>query len=814
MKKLFTLLLFGLLPLVTSAVTLEINGIMYDLDEGTNTAKVTYQSGGYYSGKVVIPTSVIYKEVVYSVTSIGISAFFGCSDLTSVSIPNSVTSICREAFSGCSGMTSVTIGNSVTSIGNSAFYACNNLEKVVTKIESPQAFDNDVFTQIAYEQARLIVPVGKVDTYKSTGGWKNLINISDEGTEPQPQPQPSTQDKGTAKLSIESFEIKAGETKTMLIDMQNPDDQVTMVQFDLRLPDGLSIATGDDATDIAGRTTWRKHTLTSNATNGITRFLLYSATNEVIEGTSGAIISIKLTASSTFNGGGIKLENQLMTTPSLVESKPTTYTYNIKGGEETPPAGDGEAYVVYNDYTLTFYCDDQRSQRSGITYSLNKGEEDPEWVIDDNNRNAEKVVFDASFANARPTTTYRWFLSCDILREIVGIENLNTSEVKNMQNMFGFCESLKSVDISHFDTKMVQDMGGMFVHCTSLESIDVSHFDTNNVWSMASLFGQCKSLTEVNLSSFNTSQVEYLSYLFKGCSNLKTVYLGSGFVSDNNVEIEDIFADCPNLTKVVFTGDIPASIHSSLFEGVGTSSKPAKLDVPEQYIANYEAKFDGNKFYGGYFTLREAIAPDEKGGKDYGSGNGEIGENTNLDGKVIGNVYYSIAPDNGGYNSAEGCLVVTKPSQNFESDDPFGDDFKGMFTGIVIMVQPGSGVVQVEAETLGGMTLKVKVGNNYPIQMTMQSKSTLAIPYSVDRPTYVYIYAGGASATRVGSENALKIYNISWEGSSSGISDCNVDRQPLGVFSLSGTMVKKDATSLKDLPKGVYIVNGRKMVVR
>ena len=218
-----------------------------------------------------------------------------------------------------------------------------------------------------------------------------------------------------------------------------------------------------------------------------------------------------------------------------------------------------------------------------------------------------------------------------------------------------------------------------------------------------------------------------------------------------------------------------------------------------------------------YSHYKNGISPvDDEGGKDYGNGNGEIDEYTDLNGSIIGNVYYNIAPANGGYNSAEGCLVVTQPSSEdaFNAEDPFGDDFKGMFTGIILMVQPGSGTVKVEAETSGSMTLMVKVGNNSPIKMTFQNKSTLAIPYSVDRSSYVYIYAGGANATRVGSENALKIYSISWESSASGISDCNTDNQPFGVYSLSGTMVKKDATSLNGLPKGIYIVNGRKMVVK
>ena len=64
-----------------------------------------------------------------NVTSIG-SAFFGCSGLTSITIPNSVTSIGTSAFYGCSGLTSVTIPNSVTSIGMSAFYGCTGLTSI------------------------------------------------------------------------------------------------------------------------------------------------------------------------------------------------------------------------------------------------------------------------------------------------------------------------------------------------------------------------------------------------------------------------------------------------------------------------------------------------------------------------------------------------------------------------------------------------------------------------------------------------------------------------------------------------------------
>ncbi len=87
----------------------------------TSIGERAFYSCSGLTGTLTIPNSV---------TSIGGSAFSGCSALTSVTIPNSVTSIGISAFEVCSGLTSITIPNSVTSIGNSAFYGCSGLESV------------------------------------------------------------------------------------------------------------------------------------------------------------------------------------------------------------------------------------------------------------------------------------------------------------------------------------------------------------------------------------------------------------------------------------------------------------------------------------------------------------------------------------------------------------------------------------------------------------------------------------------------------------------------------------------------------------
>ncbi len=113
-----------LLPLNAKAYYVEIGDIRYNIVNELQIAKV---AGNIYTGEVIIPESFTFEGVTYSVTSIGDMAFYGCSGLTSITIPNSVTSIGVRAFYGCSGLTSLTIPNSVTSIDGDAFSGCSAL---------------------------------------------------------------------------------------------------------------------------------------------------------------------------------------------------------------------------------------------------------------------------------------------------------------------------------------------------------------------------------------------------------------------------------------------------------------------------------------------------------------------------------------------------------------------------------------------------------------------------------------------------------------------------------------------------------------
>ncbi|MBO7134172.1 MAG: leucine-rich repeat protein, partial [Bacteroidales bacterium] len=143
----------------------------------------------YPEGELVIPESVEYNSITYSVTSIGENAFRGCSGLTSVNIPDIVTNIGYSAFDGCgsltgsliipdlvtdignsafsdcTGLTSLTLGNSVIYIGNSAFSGCSGL----TSVTIPNSV-NTIFSEAFYGCDGLI----SVNYNGDIEGWCNI----------------------------------------------------------------------------------------------------------------------------------------------------------------------------------------------------------------------------------------------------------------------------------------------------------------------------------------------------------------------------------------------------------------------------------------------------------------------------------------------------------------------------------------------------------------------------------------------------------------------------------------------------------------
>ncbi len=210
-----------------------------------------------------------------------------------------------------------------------------------------------------------------------------------------------------------------------------------------------------------------------------------------------------------------------------------------------------EDYFIDNDGLINYYVKD-------IPVA-------PLW----NNRETIKtVIFDKSFKDFKPITTTHWFYHLDNLTEVIGLENLDTSEVTNMSWMFSDCYSLKNIDLSNFDTSKVTNISYMFAHCHSLETLDLSSFSNKSIiWE----------------NKPDEQDDNGYAAMFWDCPKLKTIYIGEKWDEKQPILPRSgwLFAECPSLVG-------------------GQGSRPFDPEYDGPY-----ARIDGGQEKPGYFTLKE-----------------------------------------------------------------------------------------------------------------------------------------------------------------------------------------------------------------
>ena len=217
------------------------------------------------------------------------------------------------------------------------------------------------------------------------------------------------------------------------------------------------------------------------------------------------------------------------------------------------------AYAVLKDSTLTFYYGKNKPEGAydvekmvKVQFEYGDGYFVKEW--DSVSPQIKTAVFDKSFKKYRPKSCSRWFDGCKNLSSIIGIkENLNTSEVTDMNRLFAWCESLTNIDVSGFNTENVTNMSIMFEACTELTNLDVSSFQTDKVTNMERMFNSCHTLTSLDVSGFNTDKVTNMGGMFAGCSNLSSLDV-SGFNTENVTNLDCMFYGCTNLTSLDVSG--------------------------------------------------------------------------------------------------------------------------------------------------------------------------------------------------------------------------------------------------------------------
>ena len=346
-------------------------------------------------------------------------------------------------------------------------------------------------------------------------------------------------------------------------------------------------------------------------------------------------------------------------------------------------AQEAESYAVFDEATNTLTFKHDTNKPDGA-FALNEGKNAPGWYkpddYGDNTNIIKKVVFDASFANARPTSCYNWFYGCTDLTNIEGIENLNTENVTDMSGMFYGCSALTTLDVSKFDTKNVTNMSNMFHWCFVLTTLDVSNFDTQNVTNMSSMFYSCHALTTLDVSNFDTQNVTNMSNMFNGCkalttldvsnfdtknvtdmswmfsfnSALTTIYASEKFVTTACKLDGSMFAGCTNLVGAVpYDKNKKGKEMANYTTGYFTYKAPTETyAVFDEATNTLTFKHDTKKPYGAFALNEGDNAPDwYKPDED--------GFNTNIIKKVIFDASFANARPTSCYNWFYGCTDLT-----------------------------------------------------------------------------------------------------------------------------------------------------------
>lgn len=292
------------------------------------------------------------------------------------------------------------------------------------------------------------------------------------------------------------------------------------------------------------------------------------------------------------------------------------------------------AYAVYceNSKELHFLCSDDAELSSvvigGKTVTLTfegdntnawKGEavtntstsSEPDW--NSKCRNATKVVFEPSFANAEVKSCHAWFQYFMALQTVTGLEYLKISETSSETetsepsagSMFSNCKSLTSLDLSKFNTSNVTNMSSMFFYCSALTSLDLSgSFNTSNVTNMNSMFEGCNKLTSLDLSNFrNSYKLSSVNNMFKDCRALKFLDL-SNAAKD---KIPDMIETLPdNASPVIFVPSGTTLTGNRKNVIIGEECNDLEIDADDLTSLNFPYSFKANKI-----TFRRIFTADK-----------------------------------------------------------------------------------------------------------------------------------------------------------------------------------------------------------
>ena len=722
------------------------------------------------------------------VKTIGEAAFCNI-DIQAFIIPEGVTSIEYYAFGGCWELEEIEFPSTITNIEKNVLNQCHKLMKVTSKIKEPFEVD---FGKLPSD-VTLYVPYGTKALYEATEGWNKFQNI----------------------VEMEAEELHDGDTFTAKtvegIDMTfmvlSAEDKTCQVGAEILNEPAISKYTSGQITIPSTANGYKVISVGKIAFIGCTELTSVIIPNGVESISSQAFgdchqltevsipNSVTSIGSSAFRNCGkltsITIPNSVTTIGEMAFSGSGLTSINIPHSVTKIEGWTFQACRSLTAVTIPSSITEIDGSAfwlcSGLT-SIEVEEGNTHFASLDGVLFTKDMTTLVCYPAGRPDSSYA----------------IPGSVTHIGMSAFGHCTHLTTMDFPN----SVQRIGwSSFAYCTSLASVT---FPSSLTQIGMYAFEGCSSLTSITIPS----SVYYLAEMaLNDCTSLKEITF------DRCLGIGDVLiGSCTGLERVIIYDENPTAVSNKAFwldwDGTVTT---ATLYVPAGTKALYEATDGWNQFAHIVEMESADIDPLEKGEEvDFGE-NSELTEETDLGGVIADNMYFNIPNDKGRYEPVEGCIVITSSTSDedmaaIEGKEFFDKDLMDHFAGFIFKVPAGQGNIRITAETTGDMTLRVKIGDDDPIEKQLDGRRKVSIPYNVSVETLVYVYAGqNASVKGVGpvtaSSGELKIYSIEREDLPTGIANVGIGSSDVTIYSLSGQRLAKPQ-------KGINIIDGKKVVVK
>ena len=774
-------------------------------------------------------------------------------------IPNSVTSIGDNAFSGCSGLTSITIPNNVTSIGVCAFEGCSSLTTVEIKAKTPpyaaeKAFPTDDHAVTLY------VPRGSKAAYETANVWKDFSSIVETGvmvtaddlTMVYGDAVPELTYKaeggsftGTPQITCEATSISPVGTYPIVISKGTIDsDEVTYVNGKLTITKAplkitaksYSIKQGDALPTFEATYEGFKN----NETNSVLTTQPTISTTATSASEPG-IYEIVVSGAEATNYD-ISYEKGTLT---ITQANPVTVTaksYSRKYGEANPtfeytsegatltgtpeitceatatsPVGEYDIVVSkgsITNYNVTLENGKLTVMKAPLTitaksYTIKQGDALPTFEADysgfKNNETdavlAKKPTITTSATSSSAPGTY------DIVVSGADATNYDITYVKGTLTITpadAIIVTAKSYSREYGEANPSLEYtvsGGTLtgtpsISCSATATSSVGEYDI--VVSKGSVSNYNVTLVNGKLTVTKAPlTITAMSYTIKQGDDLPT--FEASYEGFKNNETSSVLTSQPTITTTATSASEPGTYDIIVYGASAT---------------NYDITY-----VKGTLTI-SAKEVEPVTGTETTTFSEEVNENTDLSNTIIDNTYYTMNAENGdGYDATEQAIVLnsttTAEQMNTVQNAQVGDaTMQANYNGIIFEIPTGSGTITVEVKTIGSHILNVQIGNGAPNKITKSERGTADVPYNVTAPTYVYLYASTSGASgapqRAAAANSVLLYSYKVDVLVNGISVVTYgDMENAKWYTMDGLQLQGKPTK-----KGLYIVNGRKVVVK